>query len=123
MPVGIIKDHIKSIPVSAFPLPPEYSSLFTNEQVVGCYKGIRDIIVFTDIRIVSIDVQGITGKQKVLVTIPYSHICEMTIETAGYLDVDTDLILKTTAGSIMAYSFRNGADMLQIQSYIAHKMK
>ena len=123
MGIGILKDHIKSIPVSATPLPQEYAPLFENEQVIGCYKGMRDLIIFTDIRIVSIDVQGITGKQKVIVTIPYNHICEMTIETAGYLDFDTDLVLKTTGGGLMGYSFHDGKAVVQIQNYIAHKMQ
>lgn len=123
MPIGIAKDRIKSIPVSRTELPQEYAPLFANEQIVGCYKGLRDLIIFTDIRIVSIDVQGITGKQKVIVTIPYTHICEMSIETSGYLDIDTDLILRTTAGTAMAYSFRSGQDVVLIQNYVAHKMQ
>ncbi len=123
MAIGTARDRIKSLPVSAVELPREYMDLFAGEQVIGCYKGLRDLIVFTDIRIVSIDVQGITGKQKVIVTIPYTHICEMTIETSGYLDIDTDLILRTTSGTMMAYSFRNGKDVIRIQNYVAHKMQ
>lgn len=123
MPIGINKDRVKSIPVTAAQIPTHFAPLFEGEQVIGCYKGVRDLIIFTDIRIVSIDVQGITGKQKVIVTIPYTHICEMTIETAGYLDIDTDLVLRTTAGTIMAYSFRNGQDVIKIQNYVAHKMQ
>lgn len=123
MALGITKDRVKSIPVTQTEIPNEYKALFQNEEVIGCYKGIRDLIIFTDIRIVSIDVQGITGKQKVIVTIPYTHICEMTIETSGYLDIDTDLILRTTAGTVMAYSFRNGKDVIRIQNYVAHKMQ
>lgn len=123
MAIGINKDRVKSVPVTQTALPQEYASLFAGEEVIGCYKGFRDLIIFTDIRIVSIDVQGITGKQKVIVTIPYTHICEMTIETAGYLDFDTDLFLRTTAGTVMAYSFKNGKDVVSIQSYVAHKMR
>lgn len=123
MPLGINKDRIKSIPVTKADIPSQFAPLFSGEQVIGCYKGIRDLIIFTDIRIVSIDVQGITGKQKVIVTIPYTHICEMTIETSGYLDIDTDLVLRTTAGTIMAYSFRVGQDVIKIQNYVAHKMQ
>lgn len=122
MPIGMIKDRIKSIPVSKCDLPNEYKDLFMNEEVIGCYKGFRDLIIFTDIRIVSIDVQGITGKQKVITTIPYSQICEMTIETAGYLDFDTDLYLRTTGGTGMGYSFTSGKEVTEIQSFIARKM-
>lgn len=123
MAVGILKDRVKSIPVTATELPKEFAGLFTNEQIIGCYKGIRDVIVFTDIRIVSIDVQGITGKQKVITTIPYTHISEMTIETSGYFDIDTDLVMRTTGGSVMAYSFKKGNDVIAIQNYVAHKMQ
>lgn len=123
MAVGILKDRVKSIPVTATEMPKEFAGLFANEQIIGCYKGIRDLIIFTDIRIVSIDVQGITGKQKVITTIPYTHISEMTIETSGYLDIDTDLVLRTTGGSVMAYSFRSGKDVIAIQNYVAHKMQ
>lgn len=123
MAIGITKDRIKSIPVTEIAMPNEYAPLFAGEQVIGCYKGFRDLIIFTDIRIVSIDVQGLTGKQKVIVTIPYAHICEMTIETSGYLDIDTDLYLRTTAGNMMAYSFRNGSDVIRIQNIVAHKMQ
>jgi hypothetical protein len=123
MAAGILKDRVKSIPVTATELPKEFAPLFQNEQIIGCYKGIRDLIIFTDIRIVSIDVQGITGKQKVLTTIPYTHISEMTIETSGYLDIDTDLILRTTGGTAMGYSFRNGKDVIAIQNFVAHKMQ
>ncbi len=123
MAFAINRDRVKSLPVKEVEMPEEYYDLFIDEHVIGCYKAIRDLIIFTDIRIVSIDVQGLTGKQKVIVTIPYTHICEMTIETSGYLDIDTDLILRTTAGTAMAYSFRRGRDVIKIQSYIAHKMQ
>lgn len=122
MPLGMNKDRIKSIPVSKCEVPEEYKKLFINEEIIGCFQGFRDLIIFTDIRIVSIDVQGFTGKQKVIVTIPYSQICEMTIETAGYLDIDTDLYLRTTGGTGMGYSFTEGKDVVEIQSYIAKKM-
>lgn len=123
MPAGINRDRIKIIPVSAANIPQEYAPLFTNENVIGCFKGVRDYVIFTDVRIVSIDVQGLTGKQKVIVAVPYSQICEITIETSGYLDVDTDLMIRTTGGTAMAYSFKNGNDVVRIQSFMALKMK
>ncbi|MGM9962861.1 MAG: PH domain-containing protein [Holdemanella porci] len=116
MAIGIKTDRVKSIPVTQISLPEEYEPLFQEEEVIGCFKGLRDLIVFTDIRIVSIDVQGITGKQKVIITIPYRQICEMMIETAGYLDVDTDLVIRTTGGTSMAYSFHKGDAVIRIQN-------
>lgn len=123
MAFGAKKDTVKTIPVSLIPLPSDYEPFFRNETVMGCYKGIRDLVIFTDVRVVSVDVQGITGKQKVMVSIPYTHICEMMIETSGYLDMDTDLYLQTTAGNVMAYSFKNGNEVVNIQNCIVLKMR
>ena len=43
------------------------SPIFVNdESVLGTFKGIRDGVVFTTHRIIAINVQGITGKKKIL---------------------------------------------------------
>lgn len=38
--------------------------LVPEENVIGCYKAMRDYVVFTDMRVISVNVQGITGKKK-----------------------------------------------------------
>jgi len=40
------------------------SLLIPNEVVVSGYKGIRDYVVFTQKRIIAVNVQGLTGKKK-----------------------------------------------------------
>ena len=39
--------------------------LIPGETVISAYKGIRDYVVFTDKRFISVNVQGITGKKHV----------------------------------------------------------
>lgn len=116
------KDRAKAIPLIETELPEQYNELFAEEEVLGCFKGLRDLVIFTDVRIVSIDVMGITGKKKIITTIPYHHICEMTIETPGYIHLDTDLFIETTAGASMAYSFIKCKNVKTIQSKIAQRM-
>ena len=48
--------------------------LINNEEIIGCYKGVRDYVTFTTKRIISVNVQGITGKKKDFTSLPYSKI-------------------------------------------------
>ena len=46
-------------------LGPEVAPLLVpGEQVVACFKAMRDFVVFTDKRLIAVNVQGITGKKR-----------------------------------------------------------
>ena len=53
--------------------------LLEDETIVGCYQDIRDHVVFTNKRIIAVNVQGITGKKKDFTTLPYSKITAYSI--------------------------------------------
>lgn len=55
------------------------------EEIIGCYKGIRDYVVFTNKRIISVNVQGVTGKKKDYTSLPYSKIQVFSIKPPVYL--------------------------------------
>ena len=61
------------------------------EFFFGSYKSIRDGVVFTNKRIIAINVQGVTGKKKDFTSIPYSKISTYYLETAGTIDLDDKL--------------------------------
>lgn len=61
------------------------------EEIIGTYQAIRDGVVFTNKRIMVINVQGITGKKKDVTSLPYSKIQAYSVETAGHLDLDSEL--------------------------------
>ena len=48
--------------------------LLVDESIVMAFQTVRDQLVFTSKRIISIDVQGITGKRKSFASMPYSKI-------------------------------------------------
>ena len=64
-----------------------------DEKIIGTYQSIRDGVVFTNKRIIAINVQGITGKKKDITSLPYSKIQAYSVETAGVLDLDSELEL------------------------------
>ncbi|MBO4806377.1 MAG: PH domain-containing protein [Paludibacteraceae bacterium] len=94
--------------------------LFDGETVEKGYKVIRDIWLFTSHRLVILDVQGLTGKKKEYLTIPYKSIRQFSVETAGELDNDCEMKLYV-AGSSMPYSyeFKKGVDVIGIQRKLA----
>ncbi len=63
------------------------------EEIIQSFRGIRDGVVFTNKRIIAINVQGITGKKKDFTTLPYSKIQSYSVETAGVFDLDSELDL------------------------------
>ena len=63
------------------------------EEIIGTYQAIRDGVVFTNKRIMVINIQGITGKKKDVTSLPYSKIQAYSVETAGVLDLDSELEL------------------------------
>ena len=65
--------------------------LVDEEELLAAYKLIRDMFVFTNMRLILIDKQGVTGKKAEYQTIPYSSIVRFAKESAGILDLDAEL--------------------------------
>ncbi|MEG0895640.1 MAG: PH domain-containing protein [Oscillospiraceae bacterium] len=70
-----------------------YPLFVDGEQIIGAFQGIRDGVVMTNKRIITINVQGITGKKKDFSSLPYSKIQAFSVETAGTFDIDAELEL------------------------------
>jgi hypothetical protein len=88
--------------------------LVNDEKIFSTYKSVRDGLVFTSKRIISINIQGITGKKKDITSIPYSKISCYSLETAGTLDLDTELEIYITAVGKVKFSFVGHTDVSAI---------
>jgi len=62
-----------------------------DEQIEKSYQIVRDLVTLTNKRIVLIDKQGVTGKKKEFVSIPYASIVKYAIRTSGHFDIDAEL--------------------------------
>jgi hypothetical protein len=65
--------------------------ILPGEVIVCAYKGIRDMLILTDRRILCIDKQGITGKKQKYLSIPVAKVNAFSVETGGTLDFDCDV--------------------------------
>jgi len=67
--------------------------LIDGEQIIEGFQAIRDYVVFTNKRIIAVNVQGLTGKKQDFTSLPYKTIQAFSVETAGVLDLDAELEL------------------------------
>lgn len=67
--------------------------LSEGEIVEHAFRVLRDMLVFTNRRLISIDRQGVTGKKVDYRSVPYSNITMFSKESAGVLDLDAELKL------------------------------
>ena len=89
--------------------------LVNGEQIVASFKGIRDGVVFTDKRIVSINVQGLVGKKKDFTSMPYNKIQVFSVETSGAAgDWDTELEMWFSGVGMVKFEFHKTLDILEI---------
>ena len=103
-----------------FPHQADVMPLFVRgEQFIAEYQSIRDYVVFTDKRIIAVNVQGITGKKKDFSTLPYSKIQAYSVETSGVFDLDAELELYFSSLGQVTFEFSAGSDVLEIQRAIA----
>jgi len=86
--------------------------LVEGEQVQHAYRLLRDLIVFTDKRLILVDKQGVTGKKQEILTIPYGSITKFSKENAGRLDRDAEIkVWVRGEGTPLEFQFRKGADL------------
>lgn len=90
--------------------------LIADEKVEFAFKTIRDQLVFTNKRIISIDVHGITGKRKSFATMPYSKIQYFSIQTPGFMELfpDSELFVMFTNGFTAKFEFKGAVDIGKI---------
>ena len=93
--------------------------LVDGEQVIAQFAAIRDFVIFTNKRIITVNVQGLTGKKKDFTSLPYSKIQAFSIETAGTFDLDAELELSFSGLGSVKLDFSNSAEIYEIGKMIS----
>lgn len=87
--------------------------LIEGEEPVMAFQTIRDQLVFTNARIISVDVQGLTGKRKSFSSMPYSKIQFFTIQTQGFFEIfpDSELFITFSNNFVAKFEFKGNVDI------------
>ncbi|MBG8554177.1 PH domain-containing protein [Hymenobacter guriensis] len=67
--------------------------LAAGERVEKAYAILRDQIIFTNQRLLLVDKQGVTGKKREIMSIPYRSIERFSMETTGHFDLESELYI------------------------------
>ena len=94
--------------------------IISGEQILQTYTTVRDKVIFTNKRVISVNVQGLTGAKKDFTSLPYSKIQAFSVETAGVIDADAELDLWFSSVGKVRFRFAKGySDASEINRIIS----
>ncbi|HFI0634620.1 TPA: PH domain-containing protein [Streptococcus suis] len=95
--------------------------LLDAEQVEMAFSLVRDLIVFTEYRLILVDKQGMSGKKVSYKSIPYRSISRFTVETSGHFDMDAELKIWISSATEPAETlqFKSDKSVIAIQKALA----
>ena len=96
--------------------------LVNGEEIVRSFQSMRDGVVFTNKRIIAINIQGITGKKKDFTSLPYNKIQAFSVETAGTFDLDSELDLWFSGMGRIRFEFIGAADVAYLCKLISERV-
>ena len=101
-------------PINVAEVRDEVNGLLINgELILSAFKTVRDQLIFTNKRIIAVDVQGITGKRKSFSSMPYSKIQFFTVQSPGFVELvpDSELFVMFSNGFTAKFEFKGGVDI------------
>ncbi|THH39424.1 PH domain-containing protein [Neolewinella litorea] len=96
--------------------------LAEGETIELAYKHVRDRVWFTDRRILTLDVQGLTGSKKNFRSFPYGKIGSYAVETAGLMDTDADFKIWVSGVGLFEINFSRTIDVTPVNRLLASRV-
>lgn len=96
--------------------------LLPTEEVQLAFTHVRDMVWFTNKRIIAMNVQGLTGSKKEFRSFPYSKIASFSIETAGTFDGDSDFKIWISGVGVFEIVFFKKIDIKKIGLFLGEKI-
>lgn len=96
--------------------------LLPDEEIISAYKTVRDQVIFTNKRIIPIDVQGITGAKQEFFSLPYSKVLYFGVQTPALIEwtvKDAELALFFANKMKVVFEFKGDSDILEIGKMIS----
>ncbi|HEY4745754.1 MAG TPA: PH domain-containing protein [Desulfuromonadaceae bacterium] len=99
--------------------------LADGEIIVMGFALFRDTFLFTNKRLILVEVQGISGKQLEYLSIPYSSIVKFSVQTGGSFELDAELKLWIGNDTMpLEKKFTKDVNIYEVQKVLAsHVLK
>ncbi|NTW78904.1 MAG: PH domain-containing protein, partial [Geobacteraceae bacterium] len=80
----------------------------------------RDTFLFTNKRLILVDIQGISGRQIEYLSIPYSNITKFSIQTGESFDLNAELKIWIGSDTIpLEKKFNKDTNVYEVQKVLA----
>lgn len=123
MAINFNKDSVINLhPIAPANISPAaHKLLLPHETIIAAFKTIRDQLIFTDKRIISVDSQGITGKRTSFSSLPYKTIQYYSVQTPGFMEIvaDAELELCFANGVNAKFEFKGNTNIFDIDKAIS----
>ena len=94
--------------------------LAQDEKVERAFQLVRDLIIFTNRRLLLVDKQGVTGWKVEFHSIPFRAITHFAVESAGALDLEAELkIWVSSSQTPIQKTFKRGQTIFDVQKALA----
>ncbi len=109
--------------VSQEELSKKYSQLLAEGEGFELgFKLVRDTFIFTNKRLILVNVQGITGSKTEYLSISYKSISRFSVETSGTFDLDAELKIWISGEHqpSITRQFNKSVNVYDVQRLLAH---
>jgi hypothetical protein len=95
-------------------------ALADDESVDKAFQLMRDLIIFTNRRMILVDRQGVTGRKTEYHSVPYRAVTHFTVESAGTFDLEAELkIWVSGREEPFQKTFTRGQTIFEVQKALA----
>jgi len=104
----------------------DYGQLLVDGEIIEVgFVVLRDTFLFTNKRLILVDIQGISGKQIEYLSIPYSKITKFSVQTGESFDLNAELKLWIGSDTIpLEKKFNKDLSVYDVQKVLAsHVLK
>lgn len=104
----------------------DYMPLLVDGEIIEVgFVVFRDTLLFTNKRLILVDIQGISGKQIEYLSVPYSKVTKFSVQTSGNFDFDAELKIWIGNDTIpLEKKFNKDVNIYEVQKVLAsHVLK
>lgn len=97
------------------------------ETILHTFKALKDAVVFTNRRIIAINIQGVAGNEVDYTSLPYSKIQAFSVETvedanAASFNLDSELQLWFKGLGVVRFNFTPNCNIGEIAKFISEQI-
>ncbi len=99
----------------------DYGQLLMDGEIIEVgFVVVRDTFLFTNKRLILVDIQGISGRQIEYLSIPYSNISKFSVQTGESFDLNAELKIWIGSDTIpLEKKFNKDTNIYEVQKVLA----